>query len=156
MAARHHEALLRCADLQVDDLGVPLRCSLWPNRVLVCGDLLPELSTAVEYWSVSALEKWTLDDRSVITVEDWALIRRLGAEGVPKKQIAARSGVSGTNVIKAVHSDGQPQYRRAAKPTSFAPFEPRARELLAATPGMPASVLVGWHKNPIGIADQRQ
>ena len=32
------------------------------------------------------------DDWSVITMEDWALIRRLAAEGVPKVRIAERLG----------------------------------------------------------------
>jgi len=80
-------------------------------------------------------------------VEDWALIRRLSAEGVPKARIAARLGISRTTVVKAVASDGPPQYERRAGPTSFTPFEERVRELLAETPDMPATVVaerVGW------------
>ena len=80
-------------------------------------------------------------------MEDWALIRRLAAEGEPKARIAARLGVSRTTVIKAVNSDAPPRYERAAKPTSFTPFEARVRELLAETPEMPATVIaerVGW------------
>lgn len=42
----------------------------------------------------------------MITLEDWALIRRLAAEGVPKARIAARLGISRTTVIKAVNSEG--------------------------------------------------
>jgi transposase len=83
----------------------------------------------------------------VITVEDWALIRRLSAEGVPKAAIARRVGVSRTTVVKAVTSQGPPKYERRPAPTSFTPFEPRVRELLADTPDMPATVLaerVGW------------
>ncbi|MEI2714991.1 MAG: helix-turn-helix domain-containing protein [Nocardioides sp.] len=38
----------------------------------------------------------------MITLEDWALIRRLAAEGVPKARIAERLGISRTTVIKAV------------------------------------------------------
>jgi transposase len=80
-------------------------------------------------------------------VEDWALIRRLAAEGVPKAAIARRVGVSRSTVIKAVTSDGPPKYERRPAPTSFTPFEWRVRELLADTPDMPATVLaerVGW------------
>jgi hypothetical protein len=80
-------------------------------------------------------------------VEDWALIRRLAAEGVPKAAIARRVGVSRTTVIKAVSSDGPPKYERRPAPTLFTPFESRVRELLACTPDMPATVLaerVGW------------
>jgi Mu transposase, C-terminal domain/Helix-turn-helix domain of resolvase len=83
----------------------------------------------------------------VITLEDWALIRRLAAEGVPKARIAERLGISRTTVVKAVNSDAPPRYERSAGPTSFVVFEPRVRALLAQTPDMPATVLaerVGW------------
>lgn len=80
-------------------------------------------------------------------MEDWALIRRLAAEGEPKARIAARLGVSRTTVIRAVSSESPPRYERSAAVTSFTPFEARVRELLTETPGMPATVLaerVGW------------
>lgn len=80
-------------------------------------------------------------------MEDWALIRRLAAEGVPKARIAARLGVSRNTVAKAVASDGPPRYERKPQPTSFTPYEVRVRQLLADTPDMPATVVaerVGW------------
>ena len=80
-------------------------------------------------------------------MEDWALIRRLAAEGVPKARIAQRLGISRTTVIKAVASDAPPRYERTPGPTSFTVFEPRVRALLKQTPDMPATVLaerVGW------------
>ena len=80
-------------------------------------------------------------------MEDWALIRRLAAEGVPKARIAERLGISRTTVIKAVSSDAPSRYERSPGPTSFAVFEPRVRALLADVPDMPATVLaerVGW------------
>jgi len=80
-------------------------------------------------------------------LEDWALIRRLAAEGVPKARIAARLGISRTTVVKAVASQAPPRYVRAPGPTSFTVFEPRVRALLTDTPDMPATVLaerVGW------------
>jgi hypothetical protein len=83
----------------------------------------------------------------VITLEDWALIRRLAAEGVPKTRIAARLGISRTTVIKAVNSDAPPRYERSPRPTSFTVFEPAVRVLLEEVPDMPATVLaerVGW------------
>jgi len=83
----------------------------------------------------------------VITLEDWALIRRLAAEGVPKARIAARLGISRTTVIKAVNSESPPIYVRKRTETSFTRFEPRVRALLEQTPDMPATVLaerVGW------------
>lgn len=88
-----------------------------------------------------------LNDWRVITLEDWALIRRLAAEGVPKAQIARRLGIARGTVISAVKSDAPPAYVRTPGPTSFTVFAPRVRELLAQTPDMPATVLaerVGW------------
>jgi transposase len=84
----------------------------------------------------------------VITLEDWALIRRLAAEGVPKTRIAERLGVSRNTVTRAVNSTEPPKYERAPViETSFTPFERRVRALLAEFPDMPATVLaerVGW------------
>lgn len=80
-------------------------------------------------------------------MEDWALIRRLAAEGVPKARIAQRLGISRTTVIKAVSSDSPPRYERTPGPTAFTVFEPRVRALLTEVPDMPATVLaerVGW------------
>ena len=80
-------------------------------------------------------------------MEDWALIRRLAADGVPKARIAARLGISRTTVIKAVNSDSPPRYERSPGPTSFTEFEPHVRALLAEVSDMPATVLaerVGW------------
>lgn len=80
-------------------------------------------------------------------MEDWALIRRLAAEGVPKAQIGRRLGIARGTVISAVRSDSPPAYVRRSGSTSFTAFEPRVRELLAQTPDMPATVLaerVGW------------
>lgn len=80
-------------------------------------------------------------------MEDWALIRRLAADGVAKAEIARKLGISRTTVVKAVASPGPPKYERAVGATSFTPFESRVRALLAETPGMLATVLaerVGW------------
>jgi transposase len=80
-------------------------------------------------------------------MEDWALIRRRAAEGVPKAAIARRLGIARNTVGLAVASSSPPRYERKPAPTSFTPFEPRVRQLLADTPDMPATVLaerVGW------------
>ncbi len=74
-------------------------------------------------------------------MEDWALIRRLAAEGVPKARIAERLGISRTTVVKAVQSDAPPRYERRAAPTSFTPFEARVRVLLEDDPELPAVVI---------------
>jgi transposase len=84
----------------------------------------------------------------VITLEDWALIRRLVKDGEPKARIAERLGISRTTVVKAAASDAPPRYeRKPAASTSFTLYEQRVRELLKGTPDMPATVLaerVGW------------
>jgi Helix-turn-helix domain of resolvase len=83
----------------------------------------------------------------VISVEDWALIRRLVADGVPRRQVARDLGIGRSTVERALTSDGPPKYERPAVSTSFTPFEPAVRQLLTKTPDMPATVIaerVGW------------
>jgi transposase len=84
----------------------------------------------------------------VISVEDWAEIRRLHmAEGLPIKQVARVMRVSRNTVRAAVRSDGPPRYARAPKGSVADAFEPRIRELLRTFPQMPASVIgerIGW------------
>ena len=88
----------------------------------------------------------------MITLEDWALIRRLHTgEKLPKAQIARQLGISRNTVAKAIGSAGPPVYARAAVVRSFEPFEQQVRQLLAGTPSMPATVLaerVGWTGSP--------
>lgn len=85
-------------------------------------------------------------------MEDWALIRRLAAEGVPKTRIAERLGISRNTVTRAVNSTEPPKYERTPPAaTSFTAFEPRVRALLAEFPDMPATVLaerIGWSGSP--------
>jgi transposase len=80
-------------------------------------------------------------------VEDWALIRRLVADGVPQRQVARDLGIGRSTVARALASDTPPRYERKPVPTSFGPFERRVRALLAEFPEMPATVIaerVGW------------
>src|SRR5215468_8016490 len=87
----------------------------------------------------------------VISVEDWALIRRLVADGVPQRQVARQLGIGRSTVARAVASEVPPKYERTPVPTSFSPFEPRVAALLAEFPEMPASVIaerVGWDGSP--------
>jgi transposase len=84
----------------------------------------------------------------VITLEDWALIRGLYlGERLPKAKIARDLGISRNTVANAIASESPPEYSRPPVVTSFAPFEVQVRQLLKATPSMPATVLaerVGW------------
>src|SRR5260370_24173401 len=86
--------------------------------------------------------------KQVISVQDWAEIRRLHrSEGLPIKQIARVMDVSRNTVRAALRADGPPRYERAAKGSVADGFEPRIRELLRAYPSMPASVIgerTGW------------
>jgi len=80
-------------------------------------------------------------------VEDWALIRRLVADGVPRRQVARDLGIGRATVDRALASDRPPKYERASGPTAFTPFEPRVRSLLNDHPEMPATVIaerIGW------------
>lgn len=80
-------------------------------------------------------------------MEDWALIRRLVADGVPQRQVARDLGIGRSTVERALASDRPPKYERPTVQSSFGPFEPLVRQLLKDTPEMPATVIaerVGW------------
>jgi transposase len=84
----------------------------------------------------------------VLSVEDWAEIRRLRrAEQMPIAQIARVLGISRNTVKAALASDGPPKYERPPKGSVADAFEPRIRELLQAFPRMPSTVIaerIGW------------
>jgi transposase len=84
----------------------------------------------------------------VLSVEDWAEIRRLyRAEGLPIKMIARVLGVSRNTVRAALASDAPPKYERRPAGSIVDEVEPRIRELLQAYPTMPATVIaerIGW------------
>jgi transposase len=89
----------------------------------------------------------------VIHVEDWAEIRRLHrAEGLSARAVARQLGISRNTVLRALASDRPPQYRRAPKGSAVDAVdavEPAIRELLKATPTMPATVIaerIGWDR----------
>lgn len=84
----------------------------------------------------------------MLSVEDWAEIRRLRrSEGVSISEIARVLAISRNTVKAALASDGPPRYRRRAAGSVVDGFEPRIRELLRAYPTMPATVIgerIGW------------
>ena len=81
-------------------------------------------------------------------MDEWAEIRRLYlSEGLAIKAIARQLGVARNTVRSALASSEPPRYRRVSRGSVVDVFEPRIRELLAATPQMPASVIaerIGW------------
>lgn len=83
-----------------------------------------------------------------MSVEDWAEIRRLHrSEGMPIKAIARVLGVGRNTVRRALAAEGPPKYRRAALGSKVDAYEAAIRELLAAYPRMPATVIaerIGW------------
>lgn len=84
----------------------------------------------------------------MLHVEDWAEIRRLHlSERMPIKVIARVMGCSKNTVRAAVRSSSPPAYQRPPVGSVVDEVEPRIRELLAAWPTMPATVIaerVGW------------
>lgn len=84
----------------------------------------------------------------MLNVEDWAEIRRLHrAEQMPIKVIARVMGCSKNTVRAAIRAEAPPAYRRPSRGSLVDEVEPRIRELLQATPTMPATVVaerLGW------------
>ena len=75
----------------------------------------------------------------MLSVEDWAEIRRLHrAEGLAIKVIARTLGVSRNTVRAAIASEGPPRYVRRPAGSIVDAAEPRIRELLRVYPAMPA------------------
>ncbi|MHA6632148.1 IS21 family transposase [Pseudonocardia sichuanensis] len=94
----------------------------------------------------------------MLNVEDWAEIRRLHrSEGMPIKAIARVIGCSRNTVRAALASDGPPKYERAPAGSVVDAVEPRIRELLAAYPTMPATVIaerIGWTRGLTVLKDR--
>jgi len=88
----------------------------------------------------------------VITVQDWAEIRRLhSSEGMSRRGIAQRLGVARATVDRALAHASPPKYERPAVPSMFDELKPRVRLLLQDDPTIPATVIaerVGWSGSP--------
>src|ERR1700712_4797279 len=80
--------------------------------------------------------------REVITVEDWAEIRRLHrAEGLPIKEIVRQTGLARNTVRAALRSARPPKYERSARGSVVDAYEPAIRARLATWPRMPGPVI---------------
>jgi transposase len=94
----------------------------------------------------------------VLSVEDWAEIRRLyRAERMPIKQVARVMGCSKNTVKRALAAEGPPRYQRAPRGSVVDAVEPRIRELLQAWPTMPATVIaerIGWRHSLTVLKDR--
>jgi transposase len=89
--------------------------------------------------------------KGVLSVEDWAEIRRLyRAEQMPVKAIARAMGISRNTVRAAIGSDRPPRYERRPAGSIVDAAEPRIRELLKGCPTMSATVIaerIGWQRS---------
>jgi transposase len=87
----------------------------------------------------------------VITVEDWAEIRRLYlAERMSIKAVAKKLGLARNTVRNAVRSVQPPRYVRTGSGSIVDEVEPRIRALLKEFPQMPATVIaerIGWDRS---------
>ena len=87
----------------------------------------------------------------MLSVEDWAEIRRLHrAEQMPVKAIARALGISRNTVRAAIASDRPPKYERKPAGSVVDAAEPRIRELLKAYQTRPATVIaerIGWDRS---------
>jgi transposase len=96
--------------------------------------------------------------KGVLSVEDWAEIRRLyRVEKMPIKVIARVLGISRNTVRAAIASDGPPRYERKPAGSIVDAVEPRVRELLRAYPTMPATVIaerIGWDRGLTVLKDR--
>jgi transposase len=94
----------------------------------------------------------------VISVEDWAEIRRLHrSEQMPIKAIARRLRISRNAVRRALDKDSPPRYERAAKGSCVDSVELAIRDLLRSCPTMPATVIaqrIGWQRSLTVLKDR--
>jgi transposase len=94
----------------------------------------------------------------VLSVEDWAEIRRLArSEGLSIKEIARQVGVARNTVRTALRSEGPPSYRREKSGSIVDEVEPEIRRLLMATPRMPTTVIaerIGWTRSLTVLKDR--
>jgi transposase len=69
---------------------------------------------------------------------EWAQVRALAADGVSKRQIAARLGINRRTVDRLVEAPEPPRYERAARGSMLDPLEPVLRQLLEEWPEIKA------------------
>src|SRR5438105_6365504 len=101
----------------------------------------------LELWLDASQGVWR-----VISVEDWAEIRRLHrAENMGIRAIARHLGVARNTVRDALRSDLPPRYERQRGPSRVDAFEPAILELLRQFPNMPTTVIAERVEWPGGM-----
>jgi transposase len=83
---------------------------------------------------------------------EWAQVRALAADGVSRREIARRLGISRNTVRRLVEADEPPRYRRAPAGSMLDPLEPVLRRLLADWPDIRAPRVIEILREDYGYA----
>jgi hypothetical protein len=82
------------------------------------------------------------EEEEVFGVQDWAEVHRLHREGVPKRVIARRLGMSHTTVHRLLGLATPPSYERTGSSSLVAPFTDEIAAMLHTDPKVPATVVL--------------
>jgi transposase len=82
------------------------------------------------------------EEEEVFGVQDWAEVHRLKREGVPKRAIARRIGMSHTTVHRLLALSEPPRYERRRTPSLVDPFADQVAAMLDADAKVPATVVL--------------
>ncbi len=82
------------------------------------------------------------EEEEVFGVQDWAEVHRLDREGVPKRLIARRLGMSHTTVHRLLGLAEPPRYERGRTSSMVDPFASEIAAMLDQDPKVPATVII--------------
>lgn len=82
------------------------------------------------------------EEEEVFGVQDWAEVHRLDRQGVPRRVIARRLGMSHTTVHRLLGLREPPRYERRRAPSLVDPFTSEIAAMLDTDPKVPATVVL--------------